>query len=66
MTKSSLLLESPKKILGIKEEQTEEANKIIWAVFGNNSRVLTLRRPRRTGIPGSMTRRNPTGFLQPS
>ncbi len=40
MTESSLLLESPKKILGIKEEQTEEADKIIWTVFGSNSRVV--------------------------
>lgn len=28
--------------------------------------VLTLRRPRRTGIPGSVTRRNPTELPQPS
>ena len=28
--------------------------------------LLTLRRPRRTGIPGSVTRRNPTGLPQPS
>lgn len=40
MTELSLLLESPQKILGIKEEQEKEANKIIWAVFGNNSRVV--------------------------
>ena len=39
MTESRLILESPKKILGIQEEPQPEANKIIWAVFGSNSRV---------------------------
>ena len=37
MTESRLILESPKKILGIQEEPQPEANKIIWAVFGSNS-----------------------------
>ena len=40
MTESRLILESPKKILGIQEEPQPEANKIIWAVFGSNSRVV--------------------------
>lgn len=40
MTESSLILESPKKILGIPGEAQQEADKIIWAVFGSNSRVI--------------------------
>lgn len=39
MTESSLLLESPEKILGIEKEQKEEEN-TSWAVIGSNSRVI--------------------------
>ena len=39
MSESSLLLESPKKILGIKEEEKEQET-ILWTIVAANSRVI--------------------------
>lgn len=40
MTESGLFLESPKKILGIKEQPKQEAENSSWIVIASNSRVV--------------------------